>query len=123
LLVQAHPIFQFVVPAIHNANRSTEIQTKNSGGTVLSDIQYAYDGVNVTSRTDSDGTVMGFGRANSEAGCPQQSARLDPVYGTRRADPSRSAAAPDLARAIVRALDGTEPYHGFLTPAAALRVC
>jgi YD repeat-containing protein len=39
--------------------------TKNSGGTQLSDIQYAYNGVNVTSRTDTDGTVTSFGYDDS----------------------------------------------------------
>ena len=43
----------YALNSYDSANRITEIQTKNSGATVLSDIQYAYDGVNVTSRTDT----------------------------------------------------------------------
>jgi YD repeat-containing protein len=51
----------YALNSYDTANRVTEIQTKNSSATVLSDIQYSYDGVNVTSRTDSDGTVTTFG--------------------------------------------------------------
>lgn len=60
----------YMLTTFDTANRPTEIKTKNSGGTVLSDIQYAYNGVNVTSRTDSDGTVTSFG-------C-QSASRTDP---------------------------------------------
>ena len=56
----------YVLNTYDTANRITEIQTKNSGATVLSDIQYAYNGVNVTSRTDTDGTVTSFGFDNSD---------------------------------------------------------
>ena len=51
----------YALNSYDSANRITEIQTKNSGATVLSDLQYAYDGVNLTSRTDTDGTVTSFG--------------------------------------------------------------
>ena len=47
-----------VVTTFDNASRATEILHKNSTGTTLADFQYTYDGAgNVTSRTDSDGTV------------------------------------------------------------------
>jgi YD repeat-containing protein len=55
----------YALNSYDTANRITEIQTKNSSGTVLSDIQYSYDGVNVTSPTYSDGTVASFGDAAS----------------------------------------------------------
>ena len=45
-----------------SANRTTETKHKNSTGTTLADYQYSYDGVNnVTTRTDTDGTVTTFG--------------------------------------------------------------
>jgi YD repeat-containing protein len=50
----------YALNSYDTANRITEIQ-KNSGATVLSDIQYAYNAANVTSRTDTDGTVTSFG--------------------------------------------------------------
>ena len=44
-----------------SANRTTETKHKNSTGTTLADYQYSYDGVNnVTTRTDTNGTVTTF---------------------------------------------------------------
>src|SRR5207253_5783436 len=51
-----------VTTTFDNANRPTEIQHKDSSSTTLADYQYSYDGVgNVSTRTDSDGTVTTFG--------------------------------------------------------------
>ena len=45
-----------------SANRPTEIKHQNSSGTTLADYQYSYDGVsNVSTWTDSDGTVVTLG--------------------------------------------------------------
>jgi RHS repeat-associated protein len=51
-----------VTTTFDNANRQTEVLHKNSTGATLADYQYAYDGAgNVTTRTDSDGTMTSFG--------------------------------------------------------------
>ncbi len=45
-----------------NANRTTDILHKTSANATLAHFQYSYDGVNnVTTRTDTDGTVTTFG--------------------------------------------------------------
>ena len=51
-----------VATTFDSANRPTEIQHKNSSGTTLADYQYSYDGAsNVSTWTDSDGTVVTSG--------------------------------------------------------------
>jgi len=51
-----------VTTTFDSANRPTEILHKDSSNNVLADYHYSYDGVgNVSTRTDSDGTVTSFG--------------------------------------------------------------
>ena len=62
----------YALNSYDTANRISEIQIKNSGGTQLSDIEYAYDGVKAgeceaegrflgPEQTDTDGAVTSFG--------------------------------------------------------------
>ncbi|MCW3052755.1 MAG: repeat-containing protein, partial [Chthonomonadales bacterium] len=56
-----------VATTFDSANRPTEILHKDSSNNVLADYQYSYDGVgNVSTRTDTDGTVTSFGYDNAD---------------------------------------------------------